>query len=354
MGLISYIRDLYYDNKLKKADLLLDDGRTSEAEDAYLAIIDKHPQAACKLAEYYLSLSSSATVLNDISLFNKTFELKSNSANVYDSTSFEPLLTRFVKHIQDRANRCFESGQYRDCLSLTLALKKTKTNTPDDSILDAEAQIRLQYNDFGTTKVTDNTFNTLIDRFRKEWKICKRKKRAKDSALQFCQSLINARRYYASNLLLSIIQDNSYDSLCLDNATYVINGNDSEATPGIIKTVASSYAKSLVLRKGKSLAESVTIFKACWNATKDNALVMDILRSVSNTALKDTLVSEILQNHKAYFSSPSFLKDFSKWLYDSFEGEQSLSLLEKLHCQGYDVEEYFTQKVHICISKLSF
>ena len=354
MGLISYFRNLYYDNKFKKAVGQLTEGRTVDAEYTLLSIVDKHPLAAIKLAEHYLGLSSSATIKDDISLFKKTVELKTEGADVYDPALFEPILSQYIKHIQERANESFESGRYQECHSLTSVLKETKTNSSDDSILYSEARIRLLYNNFNSVKVTDNTFKTLINAFNKEWAVCKGKKRAKDSALQFCQSLTASKRYYASNLLLSIVQNNSFDSLCLDNAALIISGNDAEGTPDIIKSVALNYTKAIVLRKGVPTSDAIKIFVACWKATLDNNVVMDVLQSANDIALRDALVNEILQNHKTYLSSIEFCRDFTKWLYESFDGEQSLTLIEKVHALGYDVKEYYTQKTHTWTGKLAF
>lgn len=354
MGLISYFRNLYYDNKLKKAERQLAEGRTVDAEYTLSSIVDKHPLAAIKLAEHYLSLSASATIKDDISLFKKTVELKKDGADAYDPVLFEPLLSQYIKHIQDRANRCFESGHYEECQSLTSVLKETNTNSPEDSILYSETKIRLLYNNFSSVKVTDNTFKTLIDAFKKEWAVCKGKKRAKDSALQFCQSLTASKRYYASNLLLSIIRDNSYDSLCLDNAALIIGGNDTEATLDIIKSVASNFAKPIVLREGIPMSDALKTFIESWKSTFDSNVVMDILRSAKDNVLRDALVNVILQKHKTYLSSTKLYRDFTKWLYDSFDGEQSLTLLEKVHDLGYDVKEYYTQKTHAWAAKLAF
>ena len=57
MGLITYFKDLYYNNKLNKANQLLLSGKAADAELILVSLVDKHPLAASKLAEYYLSLS---------------------------------------------------------------------------------------------------------------------------------------------------------------------------------------------------------------------------------------------------------------------------------------------------------
>lgn len=353
MGLISFFRNLYYDNKLKKADRLLNEGRSSEAEQAYLSIVDKHPMAACKLAEYYLSLSSTENVNNDISLFKKTIELKSKSANIYDAPTFEPLLSGYIEHIQSRARSCFENEQFEDCFSLTSALKETDTHSDNDAILCSEARIRLLYKDFNSTKVTDSAYNSLIESFKREWSVCKSSKRAKDSALAFCQKMIDNKRYYASNLILCIILNDSFDSKCLDNATQIIKGHDSEASPDILNSVALHYTKSIVLREGISTNESVIIFNECWKATYNHNVVMEVLKATKDKGIKNALVEDIIKLHKSYLTKLDLLNDFSKWIYDIYYGEEALNLLERIHALGYDVEYYYTQKNHSLISKLS-
>lgn len=354
MGLISYFKNLYYDNRLKKADRFLDEGKTSEAEDLYMSIIDKHPQAACRLADYYFNLSSKADVKTDVTLFKKTVELKSLGSGVYDTETYSPVLSEFVEHIKKRANNCFNSGQYSDCYSLTSALKSTGCHSSEDITLNSEAKIKLLYVDINSTKVTDKKFQSLVESFKKEWAFCKKSKRAIDSSLQFCQSLTDSNRNYASNIILSIILDNAFESRCLNNAIGIISGNDVEANDGIVKSVASSYANPLVFRKGNSTEESVSLFKKCWKAAKDNAVVLDILRSSKDTTLRNALVDEIINNHSDYLSSANLHEEFSKWISENYEGEQGLNLLEKLNGFGYAVEELYTKKVHEWIAKLPF
>ena len=311
MGLISFIKNQYYDSRLNKAVRLLSEGSFSEAESILYSLVDKHPQAACKLAEQYFKHSSSSDVNNDISLFKKTVELQDKGANVYDETTFKPILSSFVAHIQERAKSSFQSGNFNDCVSLISSLRETKTNSTDDSILCSEAKIRLLYKDFVNTKVTNDTFNSLLDAFERQWMFCKSKSRAKDSAFSFCQSLIDSKRYYASNLLLSIIYNNPFDKKCLDNAVLIIKGKDVEATPSIIKSVASTYAKSVVLREGLSIEETTSIFADCWQSSADANVIMGVLNEVK-APLKDALVNAIMNKHKTYLSSSTLFHNFVK------------------------------------------
>jgi len=352
MGLISYFQNVYYDNRLKKADKLLYEGNLSKAESIYMSLVDKHPQAACKLADLYYSMSKAGDVKNDVSLFNKAIGLKNSGTNVYDASSYNTVLQKFSNHLKERAIICFESGSYEDCYNLTNAIKGSDAIPTDIAVLCAESKIRLLFRDITSTKVNDPYFYTLIDSFKEAWAICRNRIRAKDSSMQFCQEMIDSKRYYVSNLLFDIIINNPLDSKCLNNALNIINGNDTEASSGIVKNTASLYAKSLILQEGLSLEEAVTIFEACWKASADSMVMMDVIQSAHKVALRDAFIDEIIQKHNTYFSSTGLFKDFTKWIYGSFEGDETLKLLERVHLLGYDVEGYFTNKTHALISKL--
>ena len=346
MGLFSYFRN----KKLKKADRLLLEGRPSEAEEIYRSLIAKHPLAASKLAGYYYSLSSSADVNNDISLFKKTVELKSQAGIICDVSAYDPIMSSYVEHIKERARKCFELGSYDSCYALTSVLQETNTGSTEVSVLRAEAKKELLFKDIKTTKATEGSFMSLISTFKNEWAICKNVSRAQKSALQFCKNLIDSKRYYASNLVLSIIRNNDLDSECLDNVVHIVKGHDQEVSPKMVKTIVSSYGKHIALREGISVKEAISIFEDCWRVSNNADVAMDILKNAKDTSLRDALIGVIIQNHAQYLSSSSLKKDFFKWLYDAFDGEESLKLLEKFHSLGYNVEDYYTQKTHLWTS----
>ena len=103
MGLISYIKNLYYDSRLKKADKLLIEGLSSEAENIYVSILDKQPLAAVRLASYYYTLSQSANVESIVSLFAKVIEIESKGGQVYDAKAYNEVLNKFSNEIISKA-----------------------------------------------------------------------------------------------------------------------------------------------------------------------------------------------------------------------------------------------------------
>lgn len=59
MGLISWIKDIYYNNKLDKADCKYLAGDIYEAESIYLDILYTQPDAAEHLAKMYFEVGKS-------------------------------------------------------------------------------------------------------------------------------------------------------------------------------------------------------------------------------------------------------------------------------------------------------
>lgn len=350
MGLISYFERLHYDNKLKKADKLLAEGRGKEAEEIYSSILDKQPLAVGKLASFYFSQAPKADVKTDIDLYKKVVELEKKGKDVYDVQSYNSVLVEYGKHMNERAANCFKSGSFTDCSDLLTAVNASSQKSNDSLKFCAESNMNLLFGELKANKVTSSSFSASIDSFKSEWKLCKSVKRAKQSALQFCSGLEQAKRYFASNTLLEIILDNTDDSSCLDNATQIISGNDIEINSDIIKSVVSSYEKKIVLRSGQKVDESVALFNACWRGSSDTRSAIDTLMSATDEDLKNALVSSVLSNSGDYLCDASFFASFTKWLHDSFSDKNSVILLEKVHDLGYDVENYYTDKVHALIS----
>lgn len=353
MGLISYFRNLYYDSRLKKANKLFDEGKSPEAEKLLLSLVDKHPQAASQLATYYLSLSSSADAKTDVELFRKTVNLKTVGAGVYDTASYEPILSQYITHIEERAKKCFKSGSYNECFALSSVLKESSVSSLENTVLCSEAKIRLIYRDIETTKSTDSNLNSLIDQFKQEWLICRDKQRTKEYALKFCQSLTDSKRYYVSILLLSIIHNDTLCEKCLDNAVQIVKGKDIESSSTILESVVSSYGKAIILRKKNTRENAIALFEDCWKASNNGNVVMEVLHSNNDKNLNEAFIDVIIKNHSSYLSSAELLKQFSEWLYNSFDGSESLGYLERIQKLSYDVEEYYTQKVHSWASKMS-
>lgn len=360
MGLVSYFKNRYYDNKLQKADKLLAEGSKKDAEEMYASILDKQPLAAGKLAAYYYSEAIKANVETDVALFNKAVALEKKSAGVHDAQSYDSVLVEFAQHLKERADMSFDKSSYQDCFALASALNSTHWGTNATKVLRAEAKINLLFRDIDSNNVNSDEFKQLVEAFKSEWEICKKKVRAQNSVMVFCQKLVDANRFFAANEFLPTVLGNSFDDKCVYNAIQIISGNDAEESPSILKAVVSEYGKHIVWSSSNTIAESMSLLDRCWNCSLDVTFVMDVLNSVNDDVKRNAIVSHVLAEHIRYLRNAQLYASFTKWVYDSYKDENSLTILENIHTLGYDVEKYYTNRVHsfiihkTCDEKVSY
>lgn len=353
MGLVSYIKNLVYNHKLDKAGKLFDEGSLEKSEQLYLSIIDKQPFAAGKLAECYKTLAKDAQYDEVIKYFDKAVEIESKTNSKHDAKSYDNILSDFANVVYDQAKSSFESCSYQKCHALLTSLNKSKCKSDDSIKLDGESQIHLIFNKVEHTKSTDQLFVHLTKEFKSVWPVVKDVSRAKDTANKFCDKLIGEKRYYASTKFLEIILKDKYDAKLLDNAWQIVYFNDIEASVLQINEIVSDYGKAIVLREGISQEVAVSVFDACWKASKDCVFVMDVLNSVKNESLKDAIITHILAKNKSYLTEPDLFREFSKWTYEKLEASRSLQLLEMLHTQGYNIKNYYVAKLRGWISSMT-
>lgn len=345
MGLISYFKNKYYDKKLNKAETLLSERRAPEAEQVFISILDKQPQAAGKLAAYYGSLAPKSNISKVVKLFQKVIDLQSKGGTVYDKQFYNYEVKRFVVHIYERAIHCYESGSFQDCYSLLYALNSTMYKSRESIELCCVARIQIILQQIESTKTTDKRFKSYIEGFKSEWRIGKSITKAKDAAKKFCDKLESQKRFYAANTLLSIIDDASSPRV-LGNAISIVFGNDVEASSSQIKETVAVYGKNIVLRNEQNLKDSISVFDICWQVSHDQDFVLDVFRSVNDKTLRDSLIDLIISNHSSYLSDTKLFDEFSQWVYEKVEATLSIETLEKIHILGYNSENLYVAKVH--------
>lgn len=350
MGLVSYFKNLHYDNKLQKADKLLAEGSKKAAEDIYVSLLDKQPFAVGKLAAYYYSEAVKANVKTDVALFSKAVALEKKSAGVHDAKSYDSVLAEFAQHLKERANTSFDKSSYQDCFALVSALNSTHLGTNATKVLCSEAKIHLLFTDLDSCKASSDAFNPLIESFKSEWNICKETVRAQKSSMDFCQKLVDSKRFFAANEMLSTIRGDYFEEKCVDNAVQIISGNDIEATSSMLRAVVSKYGRLIVLNDYNTIVDSISLFDKCWNCSSDVTFVLDVLTSVKDDVKRNAIVSHVLTEHARYLSNAQLHASFTEWVFDSYKDEDSLTILEKIHILGYDVEKYYTSKVHSLIT----
>ena len=159
MGLVSYFKNLYYNSRFKKAEARLDEGRSLDGEQILSSILDKHPLAAARLAEYYFSQSESAAVETVVQLYEKALELEGKGGQVYDAKAYDDVLSAFTAKINERAEHYFNLCSYSDVSLLLASVNKAKWRSNKSLNLCCKSDTIILFN-----KIEATRFNDILNR----------------------------------------------------------------------------------------------------------------------------------------------------------------------------------------------
>lgn len=353
MGLISYIKEHYYNSKLNKADRLLSEGNALEAELIYNDILDKQPLAASRLVEYYYSVAQKSNVNRMLDLLKKAIDLEKKASCVYEVHGYNRSLAKFTDFVVTKAKSLLANGSFNDSYRLLKAVNQSKNKSETTLNLCSEANVNQLYTSIKSAKITDVSFGVNLQELSKEWRRGKNIQSLVKLTQSFCKDLESAKRYYLSNSILVITTIGGYQNKCLDNAVQIVSGKDIDVTATQQKEIVSKYGKSIILRKGITATESSDIFKYCWDVSKDTKVILDVLNSIVDNDTQNAIIDCIFKNHKSFLADKKLFEGFSKWIAKDSNAKSSLDNLEKLNCIGYDVEELYTDKLSSWIKSLS-
>lgn len=108
MGLISWIKSIYYNNKLDNADRNYLAGDIYEAESLYLDILYTQPDAAEHLAKMYFEVGKSSK--DELTYLDKLRSLLSDTS--FGKEKVSSYLVRLVLHIERTADALFNNHDY--------------------------------------------------------------------------------------------------------------------------------------------------------------------------------------------------------------------------------------------------
>lgn len=352
MGLISYIKSLYYNDKYKKAEICFGEGKSKEAEEILISILDKHPFAAGRLVAYYSSLAHDANVSDSITLLKSAIALKKKSDSVCDMKSYDGEISKFVNVLVDRAESEFNKSFFHECYSLLSKLHEVGFKTKKSIELYHGSLVCHILNELKSTQTYEKKFSALINRLKAEWPSINSITNIVGFIIALSKDFESARRFYASNKVLEIVVDNDHNFKILDNVEKIICGKDVEASPKQVKEIVLKYGKEIVLKPGISIGSSINLFDKCWSVSKEPSFIISILNTVET--YRNEYISHILTNHSSYLSNKTLCNKFINWIYDTIAPpEKSIQLLEKLHNLSYDTEHYYVSKVHESVSSMS-
>lgn len=122
MGLISWIKDTYYNHKLDNADSAYQANDIVEAERIYQEILDKQPEAAEHLAKMYYEVGLTSN--DKLSYLAKLKSLFSNPT--LEKGVISSYLNQLVLHIERTAEQLFNECDYNKAYKYLKAIELDK------------------------------------------------------------------------------------------------------------------------------------------------------------------------------------------------------------------------------------
>ena len=128
MGLISWIKNKYYDHRLESGDMQFADGNWEKAEEIFSSLLGKQNDAIVHLAGMYVKLASSCE--SKIKRLHQIEELK-RFENENNSKGYQKELFKHVENIYGSAQEEFSSKSYKDAVSLIESIRTYKDDSKE-------------------------------------------------------------------------------------------------------------------------------------------------------------------------------------------------------------------------------
>ena len=129
MGLISWIKNEYYNSRLEKADRYVSNNNLSQAEGIYRSLLGKQNLAIVHLAD--MLVSHSQGVESKLSVLKSIIELGVYQ-NEQNKDDYEKYLTSHIDSIETLSDDCFRNKKYQDAVLLVDAIQTYRVKISDD------------------------------------------------------------------------------------------------------------------------------------------------------------------------------------------------------------------------------
>ena len=365
MGLISWIKDTYYNHKLDNADSAYQAKDISEAERIYQEILDKQPEAAEHLAKMYYEVGKSHN--DELSYLSKLKSLLSNTTFGKDQVS--TYLNQLVSHIEKVADQLFKNEDYNKAYKYLKAIDLDKRG---DSNFAKKSRLYALYVNLNAIEFESSYTSTLslIDAY------CKKdvEKEIEDAIIGTVKKLHKSnkldRAYCTSNCLakkgnskavkecVAIAYDiynkaNKSDRNVIDEdilLDYIYQNSQANHLIGL-----EQFARFSKKYRDKFISEGISsissesdskkafgIFKTVWELTPDVSLIHTFAKSSSS--ISRSLYKYFEENIASITSDSKYQEALFKELSLFVDNDYILTVLEEFKEQGLDNKELYILK----------
>lgn len=338
MGLLSFIENIYFNNKLNKALKLSIEKKYDQAEAIFTELISKHPEAVTELAKMYLKQGNEHS--DFLKYCTKALNCENKLVNgVSNKTSYQAIKGEILKLNYNQFKKNYLEKNYKRALDFSGFLFNYRI---DESFVKEHYKCLLDYA-ISITQSEEEKTNSLLTQLYNECKdrssLSEIFKDTIDAILQRAKDYYKLKKIDGSNNLLELIKDDKSEAKHLLINNYIQNiefykAKESELQK-LVRVICSLPDKLIGL-------EYLEIFLFFSNEAKISyskyivEISNDLIKSKSYKESIDLLEKAISLFHEKAFTDQLMII-CCKYIEES-EYHLSIELLNKLVSQHPDAE----------------
>lgn len=360
MGLITWIKDKYYNHILNSADELYASNDISRAEQIYMDILGKQPDAAEHLAKMYCEIAESGK--DELKNLSKIKDLLARVP--FGKNDLIPYHTRVVRHIEATADNDFKNKKYARASRFLKAIEIDKRGNTAFAQKNRIYSLYVSLNavEYDTSyKSALSTIDTYCNNVDKE---------VEDAILGTVTRLHKSKKLDRAYLLANCLAKKSHKqaindciAIALDiykngnspfkktlNAKDILNYIKAENPSNLIdglepfvpysSTFADAYLESGTLSIGNASQDNrLSLFKRVWKHTPDVSLV-EKFACPSEPIAKD-VISYFIDNTDSLTQKATFTSSLLKMIKLFENNFYILDTLEQLKYKKIDVHSVY-------------
>lgn len=360
MGLITWIKDKYYNHILNSADELYASNDISRAEQIYMDILGKQPDAAEHLAKMYCEIAESGK--DELKNLSKIKDLLARVP--FGKNDLIPYHTRVVRHIEATADNDFKNKKYARASRFLKAIEIDKRGNTAFAQKNRIYSLYVSLNavEYDTSyKSALSTIDTYCNNVDKE---------VEDAILGTVTRLHKTKKLDRAYLLANCLAKKSHkqainDSIAIaldiykngnspfkktlnakDILNYIKAENPSDLIDGLepfvpySSTFADAYLESGTLSIGNASQDNrLSLFKRVWKHTPDVSLV-EKFACPSEPIAKD-VISYFIDNTDSLTQKATFTSSLLKMIKLFENNFYILDTLEQLKHKKIDVHSVY-------------
>lgn len=319
MGLVSWIKNSYYNYRLNQADNNVQKGKLNKAETIYLDLLGKQECAVYHLAN--MLSNSSKSVQEQITCLRRIVELNQH-LSPSNHKDYQKELGNHLSKMETSAEALFARKDYASAVTLIDGVLTQKNNVA----LQDKSHRYKGYNFFKSSQNTQN-YKDAIDSVISEFKAMTSVPLSDVKSIQ--DELVSQRKYVrAIRLLLGFSNDQNFRNTLFSHIACVALGKDCECNPVKISAICNN----------------ATIAKEAAEYLAKKAIGESVNKEYKNATIYDRFASEYLSDNNQfnYDRCVHVIEELSDRA-DAIEVKEAIELAKELHLSESQISSLLRQ-----------